>query len=295
MLTATGIELAGMDGIDLDGERRCIPYINRQADLDQLEDCRLRTGTIYVRLHLGARPWPRAITAIHMPTSFAPTNAVKVILYLHGHTNGDPFNDIRDYWRDRDLRKIIDASGFPVILVAPTLTESSYSTVLAPSDSTPVGYPAWGYLHQVLKSLVEYGPYTGGVLPTIDTLILAAHSGGGEGMLKLARFFAQRFPGLNPECWGFDSLYGFSYGSVVDQWADWAAQGGRFVLHWSCVRKHALELDALVNKRGLSLAVQVWPKPQPPANPMAFQLSPVKHHDVPMRFLYERLIGSPNL
>jgi hypothetical protein len=100
-----------------------------------------------------------------------------------------------------------------VILVAPTLAMKSEGGDLLRA----LGLDR--YLAKVMAALVAYGPYKDRS-PQIGNIILAAHSGGGTYMRKLATSNNSTAANVR-ECWGFDSLYN---SSDVMPWRQWAAQ-----------------------------------------------------------------------
>ena len=159
----------------------------------------------------------RPMTGIFIPENYAVQPAVDLILYLHGHKTDKPGSDalIAEYWDKAypvfGLREEINASGMNVILVAPTLALKSEPGDLARADGLDK------YLDKVLMALKAYGPYKDAT-PTLGNLILAAHSGGGMYMRRLATS-GNRAAGNVRECWGFDSLYN---SGDVDQWRRWA-------------------------------------------------------------------------
>jgi hypothetical protein len=160
----------------------------------------------------------RSMTGIFIPENYSPQQEVDLILYLHGFKTALPGSDalIAEYW-DADkysvfaMREEINASQRNIILVAPTLGLKSEA-----GDLTR-GHGLDNYLDKVLEALKSYSPYKG-QSPTIGNLILAAHSGGGAYMRKLA-LSGSRYADKIKECWGFDSLYN---SSDVKYWLQWA-------------------------------------------------------------------------
>lgn len=160
----------------------------------------------------------RPMTGIFIPENYFPQKEIDLILYLHGHKTGIPGSDalIAEYWDGQKypvfaLREEINASRKNVILVAPTLALKSEAGDLVRRSGLD------SYLTEVLEALAIYGPYKGHS-PTIGNLILAAHSGGGIHMRKLATSGNQAAAKIR-ECWGFDSLYN---SSDVEPWRLWA-------------------------------------------------------------------------
>jgi hypothetical protein len=123
----------------------------------------------------------------------------------------------------------------------------------------------------------------GGRTPTVGNIILAAHSGGGSAMLRLARS-RQRSTANIRECWGFDCLYGEG---VSKLWADWAAAtpGARLYVHYlgpqGSTAQRSKELIAEKARRGLANVV--------------VQETSAGHNHVPIRYLLQRVQGTPSL
>ncbi len=162
----------------------------------------------------------KPMTGIFIPEHYAPQSQVDLILYLHGHKSDLPGSDavIADYWDGKKfpvfgLREEINASGKNVILVAPTLAMKSEGGDLLRAHGLD------RYLAKVMAALVAYGPYKDRS-PQIGSIILAAHSGGGTYMRRLATSSNNTAANVR-ECWGFDSLY--NSGDVMP-WRQWAEQ-----------------------------------------------------------------------
>jgi hypothetical protein len=142
-----------------------------------------------------------------------------VILYLHGFkAEAIKRQAIDQYWNSQRfpygaLREGVNASGRNVILVAPTLGSHSEAKGLLATGGLD------GYLSQVLSALAAYGPFRPpAATPTLGSLILACHSGGGWPMRQLAGG-SDRALALLRECWGFDCTYNQGDDSF---WAGWA-------------------------------------------------------------------------
>lgn len=162
----------------------------------------------------------KPMTGIFIPERYAPQSKVDLILYLHGHKAGVPGSDavIAEYWNGRKfpvfgLREELNASGKNVILVAPTLAMKSEGGDLLRARGLD------RYLAKVMAALMAYGPYKNRS-PQLGSIILAAHSGGGMYMRRLATSDNSTAANVR-ECWGFDSLY--NSGDVIP-WRQWAAK-----------------------------------------------------------------------
>jgi hypothetical protein len=199
--------------------------------------------TLYVRIPLDVETSARELTAIYLPSSVkVDASPIDVILYLHGHKKDIPGRNtsIREYLKHKywPLREGLEATGRRFVLVAPTLGPKAESGKLVSKGLD------W-YLDQVTSALAEHARY--GAPPPVRTLILAAHSGGGEPMRRLALSKAAHAAAIT-ECWGFDCLYNRNLDpkdpklnpkkSKVDpkQWSTWARAhpGSRLYVHFQC-------------------------------------------------------------
>jgi hypothetical protein len=128
------------------------------------------------------------------------------------------------YWQNKHfrLREWVNDGKKNVVLVAPRLGARDKVT------DSKLGMSGDDFLKKVLAVIserVKTDPFswTGGM--TIRNIILAAHSGGGLTMLRLAQTVKA---GKVLECWGFDSMY-----QLPQEWVNWAATGGKYFLFWT--------------------------------------------------------------
>lgn len=165
-------------------------------------------------------------TGVYLPPSVdIDKGPVNVLLWLHGWY----VPNIELFFKgDRSaVRQQVLASGKPVILVAPWLGNGQRGSGSTYSVKDLTG--RWGeqYLDAVLSSLaLMEDPATfkaqlqrndtsliSGYQPAstprlrLGKLVIACHSGGGEGMRNLVDALG-RYRGHLAECWGFDCLYG---------------------------------------------------------------------------------------
>jgi hypothetical protein len=187
--------------------------------------------TLYVKIPIGAAG--SDLTGIFFSRNFNSEMPLSVILYLRGWTENALAID--KFWSDamqpqRLLREKVNSSRKNLILVAPTLGPHSEAGTLLKSGG------AEAYLDQVIDSLrfkkrktvtvrdgdhdltfedlgVEPGdddgdddapPGPGQDL--VDSLVLAAHSGGGTRMASVASNLG-RYADKVVEVWGFDCTY----------------------------------------------------------------------------------------
>src|SRR5205814_9119493 len=113
------------------------------------------------------------MTAVFVPDAAIVTDQWDVILWLHGHKT--PKLQIDDYLAKKQFkfREMLNIAKKQQILIAPTIGPNSGPGMLAKDGDK--------YLDQVLQEFADQK--LGGVKPTIDTLTLACHSGGGVPML----------------------------------------------------------------------------------------------------------------
>jgi len=175
--------------------------------------------TLYLEIGLGIGK-NLASTGVYIPNSFRPESEIVIVLYLHGWKGDYPGNAvlINGYWDGARfpffaLREEVNASGQNVIFVAPSLGPKSE----AGSLRQPGGFDA--FMKQVLSGLNEHYlmPRYGSRIRDVQSIILAAHSGGGSPMLRLATGTDQYARKIK-ECWCYDSMYG----PVAQDWLGWA-------------------------------------------------------------------------
>jgi hypothetical protein len=162
--------------------------------------------TFYVRIEHGDENGAAPQTAIFVPKGTDKGNtSVDLLLYLHGFKTRSGLKEdstIKDFFSKKlfDLRVPINESDRNLILVAPTMDDTSHAGMLAE-------HPAFfdGYIEKVLDILQS--EFFGNNRPSVNKLILAAHSGGGAPMLTMARMKTSKYISKVVECWGFDSMY----------------------------------------------------------------------------------------
>ena len=112
------------------------------------------------------------------------------------------------------LREEINKSGKNVILVVPTLGPTSNFGDLNEEAGVQK------FLASILEGLEKEWAKKS---ITVRNIILAAHSGGGVPLRRLAQVLGKdpNFKGKLKECWGFDSIYGVR-DKDAEFWSDWA-------------------------------------------------------------------------
>jgi hypothetical protein len=164
-------------------------------------------------------------TGVFIPANYRPGKTVDLVLFLRGYDVKRPqaATAVAEYWNSPRhpvlksflLREEVNTSGKNVILVVPPLGPSSEAGTLA-----DVGGPQT-FIAQVLDGLGKHGGFA--ERPTVRHLILAAHSGGGVPLRRVAQILGDdpAYKDKLKACWGFDSIYGVR-DKDADFWADWA-------------------------------------------------------------------------
>ncbi|MCU1246297.1 MAG: hypothetical protein JWN02_2207, partial [Acidobacteria bacterium] len=216
----------------------------------------LKIGTVKVELKIDKKPATTYVkvkptTGIFVPERYRAGAVVDLVIYLHGFTVGYPGREVSidGYWADRHryfaLREQVNDSGKNVILVAPTLGPRSQAGSLDDAGGLDV------FVATVLEKLVLHLPAFRDVDPQIGNIILAAHSGGGAPMRKIALSGSPAAKKVR-ECWLFDALYG-----GVSDWGRWArAQAGHGSLYSYYATKdpttNSLKLERDLREAGLT-------------------------------------------
>lgn len=165
-------------------------------------------------------------TAVYLPGNLdTPVNA---LVYFHGnkavvpHSDGSSSTDVsgfplKDYLRvpEYDLRVAVGRAHLTeFVLVVPALTDGSKATVFT-GDDAAVGTNFVTFMAMVENALSKYVKQGGSV--DIGNVILAAHSGGGYAMGRVATRVPQEMDAKISELWCLDSTYGSE--SAVLKWA----------------------------------------------------------------------------
>jgi hypothetical protein len=169
----------------------------------------------------------RMRTGIYFPEAYQPSANLDLVVYFHGlldRCGGSGDDSVEQYWRNPHfrLRELTDASKKNVVLVVPRLGARDKKT------GSKLGMDGDEFLKKVLEVVVDRvktEPFSYTSAMAIRNIILAAHSGGGLTMLRLAQTVTVS---KVRECWGFDSMY-----QLPQEWANWAATGGKYFLFWT--------------------------------------------------------------
>ncbi len=167
-------------------------------------------------------------TGVFVPENYRAGDAIDLVVFLRGYDVKRPkaATSVGEYWnspkhpvlKSFPLREEVNKSGKNVILVVPALGPFAEAGKLLEDGGMQA------FLGRVVDGLVRSGPHAGRAKrPAIRHLILAAHSGGGAPLRRIAGVLGDdaAFKDRVKECWGFDSLYGVK-AKDAEFWAGWA-------------------------------------------------------------------------
>ena len=210
-------------------------------------------------------------TAVYLPPKH-PTAATKfdVVIWLHGfYVKNHEFLFHNDPAR---LREQVRDSGKDVVLIAPFLGyEYAVGDTFAGNYSvSDLATANWGerYLEEILGALARFLGLSSTSIPQlqIGKLIIACHSGGGNGMRNLVGSLG-KYQGKLTACWGFDCLYGANARpDDATFWYQWlSGQSGRAleIVYGPSTLPQSVKLDLI--GRGLATTDGNQTQPQRPA------------------------------
>jgi hypothetical protein len=207
--------------------------IDGRAALDPKEEAVRRDTTppdlsLYLPIPLGVPGVKDSRAGVFVPSNYRAGKAVDLLVFLRGYDVHRPkaATAVAEYWNSPKhpvlksflLREEVNRSGKNVVLVVPALGPFAEAGKL--NDE---GGPQ-KFLDRIQGGLWRNGPHAGMAnRPGLRHLILAAHSGGGVPLRRLADVLGNdpAVKGKLKECWGFDSLYGVK-SKDAEFWADWA-------------------------------------------------------------------------
>ncbi|MEY9702513.1 hypothetical protein ABIF50_004965 [Bradyrhizobium diazoefficiens] len=170
------------------------------------------------------------------------------------------------------LREQVRDSGKDVVLIAPFLGyEYAVGDTFAGNyNVSDLATASWGerYLEEVLGALARFLGLSSTSIPQlqIGKLIIACHSGGGNGMRNLVGNLG-KYQGKLTACWGFDCLYGANARpDDATFWYQWlSGQSGRAleIVYGPSTLPQSVKLDLI--GRGLATADGNQAQPQRPA------------------------------
>jgi hypothetical protein len=184
--------------------------------------------SLYLPIALDVPNLEAQSTGVFAPVGYKASKSVDLVLFLRGYDIKRPktATSVAEYWNSPEhpvlksfqFREEVNRSGKNVILVVPTLGPFAEAGKL--KDKAGVR----DFFDRVLDGLWRHGPHAGlANRPTIRNVILAAHSGGGVPLRRLAQVLGEDdgFKDKLKECWGFDSIYGVK-DRDAEFWSDWA-------------------------------------------------------------------------
>jgi hypothetical protein len=187
------------------------------------------TMSLYLPIPLSVPNLERQSTGVFVPTNYRAGDAVDLVVFLRGYDIKRPktATSVEEYWNSPEhpilksfqFRQETNKSGKNVLLVVPTLGPFAEAGKLSEKDGLHA------FLDRILEGLWRNGPHVGRAKrPEIRHLILAAHSGGGVPLRRLAKLFGEddALKDKLKECWGFDSIYGVK-DRDADFWSEWAS------------------------------------------------------------------------
>ncbi len=272
--------------------------------------------SLYLPISLDVPRIPEQTTGVFFPAKYRAGPTVDLLLFLRGYDIKRPSTatSVEEYWNSPQhpvlksflFREEVNKSAKNIILVVPTLGPFSETGKLTEKGSIQE------FLDHVLEGLWRNGPHAGQqARPTIRHLILAAHSGGGVPLRRLAKSLGDdaAFKDKLKACWGFDSMYGVK-DKDADFWSDWAAAhpGTQATMFYIFTQKNvgkdpklpvgpdnpldhrepsgttfpSQELDRMAKARKLN-------------NVTVIRESEARHNDVPVRHLADLLKGAAYL
>jgi hypothetical protein len=201
--------------------------------------------SLYLPIPLGVPGVAAQSTGVFVPANYRVGKTIDLIVFLRGYDINRPktATPVGEYWnsplhpilKSFMFREEVNKSGKNVILAVPTLGPVSNFGKLK-DDGGPQEF-----LDRILDGLWRSGPHAGLTdRPTIRHLILAAHSGGGVPLRRLAQVLGadDAYKDKLKECWGFDSIYGVK-DKDADFWADWAKahSGAKVTMYYIFTQK----------------------------------------------------------
>jgi hypothetical protein len=204
------------------------PAANGNGDEPVRRDTIPPLMSLYLPIPLGVPHVEVQETGVFVPDKYRVGKTIDLVLFLRGYDIKRPktATSVSEYWNSPKhpilksflFREEINKSGKNVILAIPTLGPFAEVGKLKNDNG------GQDFLGHILDGLWRNGPHVvHKERPTIRHLILAAHSGGGVPLRRLAQVLGDddAYKDKLKECWGFDSIYGVK-DKDADFWADWA-------------------------------------------------------------------------
>jgi hypothetical protein len=186
--------------------------------------------SLYLPIPLAVPGVERQSTGVFVPKDYKMGETVDVVLFLRGYDINRPkaATSVDEYWNSPRhptlksflFREEVNRSGKNVIFVVPALGPYAEMGTLKEAGGVQK------FFDQVLDGLWKNGPHAElKKRPTVRNVILAAHSGGGVPLRRLAEELGgdATYKDKVKECWGFDSIYGVK-DKDAEFWSEWAAK-----------------------------------------------------------------------
>ncbi|CAN5843418.1 hypothetical protein BH11BAC4_BH11BAC4_07660 [soil metagenome] len=171
-------------------------------------------------------------TGVFIPPGFVFSPDVDIIVYLHGlWESGYSKNGMETYWNKyTNLRAHFVLSGRNAILLAPLLGTD-------PQKSSHVFIDKSGFDNFVASCFAELKAMN--CIPVDanpNRIILAAHSAGGKPMSIILNSKSNQLVKKIDECWGFDCLYGYSFG----EWLNKDSVNNKLYHYWAYTKSGSM-------------------------------------------------------
>jgi hypothetical protein len=203
------------------------------------------TRSLYLPIPLGIPNIERQSTGVFVPANYRAGDTIDLVVFLRGYDIKRPKSatSVEEYWNSPQhpilksflFREETNKSGKNVILAIPTLGPFAEVGKLNEKGGLEE------FFDRILEGLWRGGPHVGRTKrPEIRHLILAAHSGGGVPLRRMAKMVGDDAAHKDKlkECWGFDSLYGVK-DKDAEFWSDWASThpGTKISMHYLFTEK----------------------------------------------------------
>jgi hypothetical protein len=266
--------------------------------------------SLYLPIPLDVPHVEAQLTGVFVPDHYRAGKTIDLVLFLRGYdiNRPKPATSVSEYWNSPQhailksflFREEVNKSGKNVILVVPPLGPFSEFGKLKDDGGVQK------FLDSVVDGLWRNGPFAGQKeRPTIRHIILAAHSGGGVPLRRLAQVVGadDALKDKLKECWGFDSIYGVK-DKDADFWSGWAKghPGTKVSMFYILTQKdigkdpklpvsasNPLDHRQPTNTAGPALDLERMAKAQMLDNVAVVRETKARHNDVPLTHLAELL------
>ena len=221
-------------------------------------------------------------TGVYLPEKHVDTKkALDVVIWLHGWyvTSHKQLFDSDE----ASVRRQVLNSSKDAVLIAPFLGKKlGKDDHNADYDLSDLKTAKWGelYLNEVLKALARFQNRSSPPDLDIKSLVIACHSGGGEGMRYLVGTLG-KYQAKLKECWGFDCLYHTSTKPDPDDatfWYQWmSGKDARplYIVYGPSTLPQSVKLDLI----GRGKATPQGDKANPPGRQIADLHVSIGHYE----------------